>query len=79
MLPQIRQVKLPTLTLPTAWQTVIFRNYGYVPTERIAKVLECDEETVLREAHRMGLVDHGYAESFSKGGYIPQNLNVAPM
>ena len=70
MLPEIRNVKLPSLTLPTAWQTVIFRNYGYVPTERIAKVLECDEETVLREALRMGLSDHGYAEKFEKGGYI---------
>ena len=70
MLPQIRNVKLPTLTLPTAWQTVIFRNYGYAPTERIAKVLECDESTVHAEAKRLGLCDHGYAEKFEHSGHI---------
>ncbi len=70
MLPKIRNVKLPSLTLPTAWQTVIFRNYGYVPTERIAEVLECNEDTVRLEAARLGLFDHGYADSFSKSGHI---------
>ena len=70
MLPQIKKVKLPVLTLPTAWQTVIFRNYGYVPTERIAKVLDCDEETVRTEAARLGVADHGYHRDFAHGGHI---------
>ena len=70
MLPILKQVKLPSLTLPTAWQTVIFRNYGYVCTERIAHVLSCSPETVRFEAERMGLVDRGYAEDFEKSGYI---------
>lgn len=70
MLPIIKEVKLPSLTLPTAWQTVIFRNYGYVRTERIAAVLSCSAETVRLEAERMGLVDRGYAEDFEKSGYI---------
>lgn len=70
MLPIIKEVKLPSLTLPTAWQTVIFRNYGYVREERIAAVLSCSAETVRLEAERMGLVDRGYAEDFEKSGYI---------
>ena len=70
MLPVEKKVKLPSLTLPTAWQTVIFRNYGYVRTERIASTLLCDADTVKAEAERMGLVDRGYAEDFEKSGYI---------
>ena len=70
MLPIIKKVKLPTLTMPTAWQTVIFRNYGYVPTERIADALGCDEQTVHTEAARLGIVDHGYQENFERGGHI---------
>jgi len=70
MLPEIKKVKMPSLTLPTVWQTVIFRNYGYVYTERLAKVLSCDNETVEREARRLGLADRGYAEVFAQRGYI---------
>ena len=69
-IPAVKKVKLQTLTLPTAWQTVIFRNYGYVRTERIAKVLGCDEETVCAEAKRLGLQDEGYALDFEKRGYL---------
>ena len=64
MIPEIKDVKVPSLTLPTAWQTVIFRNYGYVRNERIARVLECDEDAVEREAKRLGLVDRGYQSDF---------------
>ena len=70
MLPKVKTVKLPSLTLPTAWQTVIFRNYGYVRCERIARVLGCDEETVRKEARRLGIFDCGYAENFESHGYI---------
>ena len=70
MIPEIKDVKVPSLTLPTAWQTVIFRNYGYVRNERIARVLECDEDTVEREAKRLGLVDRGYQSDFETRGYI---------
>ena len=70
MLPQIKRVKLPSLTLPTAWQTVIFRNYGYVRCERIAAVLGCDVATVEREAARLGLVNRGYEADFEARGYI---------
>ena len=72
MLPIIKKVKLPTLTLPSAWQTVIFRNYGYVKTERIAEVLGCDTKTVISEAERLGLSDckDAYADLFEARGYI---------
>lgn len=40
---------------PTTWQAVIWRNWGYLPVCRIAQVLRTEEETVRREAKRMGL------------------------
>lgn len=70
MLPEIKKVKLPSLTLPTAWQTVTFRNYGYVKTKSIAKTLKCDVANVEREAARLGLEDRGYSADFLKRGYI---------
>lgn len=69
-LPEVKKVKLQTLTLPTAWQTVIFRNYGYASTKRIAKTLGCDEETVRAEAKRLGLPDDDFAADFEKSGYL---------
>ena len=70
ILPEVKKVKLQTLTLPTAWQTVIFRNYGYVSTERIAKVLGCAEEIILQEAKRLGLPDDDFTADFEKSGYF---------
>ncbi|MBQ3012849.1 MAG: hypothetical protein IJD74_04845 [Clostridia bacterium] len=70
MLPPIKKVKNPILDLPTAWQTVIFRNYGYVRTERIAEVLGCDVATVDAEAKRLGLDYIDYSAEFESRGYI---------
>lgn len=70
MLPEVRKVKMPSLTLPTAWQTVIFRNFGYVKTERIAEVLSCDAETVELEAKRLGLQSFDFSADFEARGYI---------
>ena len=69
-LPEVKKVKLQTLTLPTAWQTVIFRNYGYVRVDRIAKVLGCDEATVRAEAKRLGLPEDDFTADFEKSGYL---------
>lgn len=69
MLPT-KSFKLPPLILPTAWQTVIFRNYGYVQTQRIAATLGCDNQTIEREAKRLGLQDNGYSSQFESRGYI---------
>lgn len=70
MLPPIKDVKLQSLTLPTAWQTVIFRNYGYVDASRIADVLGCDVDVVYSEARRLGLSDACYCDRFDRSGYI---------
>ena len=70
MLPEVKKVKMPSLTLPTVWQTVIFRNFGYVKTDRLAETISCSPETVLLEAKRLGLGDFGYADGFESRGYI---------
>lgn len=56
MLPIIDPAKTPErLNFPTKWQAVIFRNYRIVPNDRIAKILGCTEDDVIREAKRLGL------------------------
>lgn len=70
MLPEIKRAQMPSLTLPTAWQTVIFRNFGYVKTARLAEVLCCSPETVMLEAKRMGLREVDYSSDFETYGYI---------
>ena len=40
---------------PTLWQAVLFRCWAMVPHDRIARVLKTDEETLKKEAARMGL------------------------
>ena len=69
-LPQIKEVTLPSLTFPAAWQSVIFRNYGYVNCKNIASALECDVNTVHREARRLGLSDTPIYNDFLEKSYI---------
>lgn len=40
---------------PAHWQAVLFRNWGRVPVERLAKLMEADEAALRREAGRLGL------------------------
>ncbi len=40
---------------PTRWQSFVWRNWGVVPTERLAEVLECTADTVRNAAEAMGL------------------------
>ena len=70
MYPEIKKVVEPMLNLPTKWQTVIFRNYGFVPLDRIAKVLSTDQATVELEARRLGLGGIRYNAEWEKSGYI---------
>lgn len=70
MIASEKQIKLQQLNFPAAWQTVIFRNYGMVRNERIAKVLGCDEQTVILEANRLGLKDIVYNPVWEKKGHI---------
>ncbi len=64
------EVKLPENNFPTLWQTVIFRNYGFVATEKIAKVLGTDEKTIDFEAKRLGLKEFTKVCDFENQGYI---------
>lgn len=70
MLPEIKKVKMPLLNFPTLWQTVIFRNYAYVSTDKIAKVLKCTEETLKIEAERLGIGNQKYDKNWEERGYI---------
>lgn len=70
MLPAEKICTEEPLSLPTRWQTVIFRNYGYVSADKIAAVLGCGEQTVHSEAERLGLGDVEYHSDWEKKGYI---------
>ena len=81
MLPPIKKVKLEKLNFPQRWQAVIFRNYGFVKTENIAKTLNCDTATVEREALRMGLDNIVYDPIWQERGYITiirNNWHIVP-
>lgn len=72
MLPPLKTVQKQEQIFLTEWQTVIFRNYGFVALERIAKTLGCSEECVEQEAARLGLpvADRARVDRFEKCGYI---------
>lgn len=70
MLPPIKKVRLPDCNFPCHWQAVVFRNYGYVSTESIARVLSADAETIAREADRLGLGGVEYDARWESLGYI---------
>ena len=72
MLPKVIKVKERKNYFPTKWQTVIFRNYGFVDTEKIGAVLGCDAATVDAEANRLGLplAERSLWELWEKRGYI---------
>ena len=55
MLPVEKQFPDLISHFPTRWQAVVFRNYGIVPTARIAAVLKTDEKSVVSAAREMGL------------------------
>ena len=70
MLPSVKKVKLQDNVFPTVWQAVLFRNYGYAAPSALAVVLSCDEETVAREAARLGLPPFPYDKNWTEKGYI---------
>ena len=70
MVVEEKKVLLPMLNLPTAWQTVIYRNYGFVKTEKIAEILGCDADIVVAEAKKLGLGNIKYNPEWEKSGYI---------
>lgn len=72
MLPEIKKVIETENYFPTPWQTVIFRNYGYVQTCKLASVLRCDECVIEEEARRLGLkkADENRVVEWERRGYI---------
>lgn len=55
---------------PTTWQAVIWRNWGYVPIERIAKAIGATEEEVKIAANELGLLNIQPDEAWLKRGYL---------
>ncbi len=70
MLPNTEPRTLERQNFPTAWQTVIFRNFRMAPNENIAKILSCTPEDVEREALRMGLRAGETDPNWLTRGYI---------
>ena len=55
MLPVEKEVRLFEDNFPTKWQTVIFRNYGFVPAERIASVLNWNNNKGLNKNEKISI------------------------
>lgn len=70
MLPEVKSVPLPPDDFPCRWQTVIFRNFGMVPAEHLARVLNCTADDIDREARRLGLRPREYDPAWLTRGYI---------
>lgn len=56
--------------LMTDWQTVIFRNYGKVPDESLAKILGVDAATVRENAQKLGLMPRAYNADWVEKGFV---------
>ena len=69
MLPIVKQVPLQKEIFPRKWQTVIFRNYGLVSNEKLAKTIGMDVSTLENEAGRLGLTA-SYNPAWERRGYI---------
>ena len=71
-LPPLREEKCLTFPhFPAPFQCVIFRNWGLVPVERIARVIGSDPETVCRLASDLGLpADPTTSPDWLTKGYI---------
>ncbi len=54
----------------TAWQNVILRNYGTMPSSFIAGAIACDTATVEREAARLGLSSLDSGCDWRKRGFV---------
>lgn len=69
-LPEIKQIENLPAFFPSDWQNVIFRNYGLVPAEKIAKVLNTDEAAITAAASDLGLSKIKFNGDWEKRGYI---------
>ncbi len=56
---------------PTSWQAIVWRNWGCVPVERIAKAICATEEQVYQAAEKLGLPVHfAVDETWLVRGYL---------
>ena len=71
-LPKTSETKAASYDyFPTTWQAVIWRNWGYVPVERIARVLQATCEEICAAALALGLpADPQVDEIWEKRGFI---------
>ena len=71
-LPEASDKKtIPYSYFPTSWQAVVWRNWGYIPIDRIAKVLQTTEENIRQAASDMGLNPQVEVNlSWLKRGYL---------
>ena len=70
MLPEIKKITMQENVFPTLWQAVVFRNYGFVPKQDLAKLLDCSVKTLDDEATKLGLDKVENFNDFRKNGYI---------
>lgn len=70
MLLKLRKIPEEKNIFSFKWQELIFRTYGRVPTDRLAKVLETTEEKVVLEAIELGLGKVKYNPKWLKQGYL---------
>lgn len=56
--------------IPSLWQTVIFRNYGTVSNEKLAKVLNTTPKTVEIAASRLGLAAISRSDEWTEKGFV---------
>lgn len=72
ILPEISKEKAAKYDyFPTTWQAVIWRNWGYIPVERIASAIGTDCETVRSSAKLMGLnPDETVNSEWERRGYL---------
>lgn len=65
---------------PSSWQAVLWRNWGIIPLERLAKILECKKADLLKAGEDLGLkYDDSQCELWLKRGYqtiIRQNWHL---
>lgn len=70
MILPLKEVPALENPFPTDWQRVLFRNFGVVPTDRIAEVLGADEGIICQESRRLGLEQTMFNPEWISKGYI---------
>ena len=70
MLPEAKKIVLQPNIFPTKWQSVLFHNYGFVPTEDLADLLNCRVDVLEEERARLGLEYAPCQPVWRKKGYI---------